>query len=144
MTNAPAETTAAEAPATLADRYGTRRSGRIDRRLGWIIALAAVVLGLAVVLFGGWQNSSQVSVHNIGFDIVDDQHATTRFEVTGPADVPIACSVEALSSAKATVGWRIIEIPVSGSRTNAVSADLVTTAPAVAANAVECWVVTAD
>nr|WP_251364432.1 MULTISPECIES: DUF4307 domain-containing protein [unclassified Leucobacter] len=124
----------------LADRYGTGRNKRIDRRVGWTIAVIAILAGLAVVLFGGWQQNNQVNMQNIGMDIIDDQTASARFSVTAPADAKVACSVEALNRAKATVGWQIIEVPTGQATNHKVTATIKTTGPAVSAAAHECWV----
>ncbi|WP_446428490.1 DUF4307 domain-containing protein [Leucobacter sp. 1207-22] len=125
----------------LADRYGAGRNKRIDRRVGWSIAAIAILAGLAVVFFGGWEKNNQINMQNIGMDIIDEQTVSARFSVTAPADVKVACSVEALNRAKATVGWKVVEIPTDQATNHKVSTELKTTGPAVSAAAHECWAV---
>ena len=128
----------------VADRYGASRSKRRDRRLGWTLASIAVVVGGVVIAFGGWQNST-TEFKNIGFTLQENTDetnaniATTRFEVTADAGVQVSCAVEALNTSKATIGWKIIDLPVIDTRSQVVSVDIVTLGPATAAHAKACW-----
>ncbi|MCW2289894.1 uncharacterized protein DUF4307 [Leucobacter luti] len=133
----------AESPSTqrLEDRYGTGRSRRFDRRFAWGAAGLLVIAGIAFLIFSGWQSANQVSVQDIGYTKQNDLVLDVKFEVTAPANTPVACAVEALNPAKATVGWKIVELPVTEKRTHVVTTRLVTTNPSTAATARACWVV---
>src|SRR5699024_6079973 len=50
----------------VADRYGAGRTKRFDRRFGWTVASLAVAVGLVVIAFGSWQQST-LEVKNISF-----------------------------------------------------------------------------
>ncbi len=132
------------ASATVADRYGASRSKRWDRRLGWTLASVAIVVGALVIAFGGWRQST-TEFQNIGFTLQNDasetsmHSATTRFEVNADPGVQVSCAVEALNTSKATVGWKIVDLPVIESRSQQVSVDIVTLGPATAAHAKACW-----
>ncbi|SJN10525.1 hypothetical protein FM113_09340 [Leucobacter sp. 7(1)] len=133
----------AESPSTqrLEDRYGTGRRRRLDRRFAWIVAIALLLAGLLFLLFSGWQNGSQVEVQDIGHTKQSELVLDVKFEVSAPPNTPVACAVEALNTAKATVGWKIVELPVTDARTHTVTTRLVTTNPATATTTRECWVV---
>lgn len=134
----------AAAPGTtqsLDDRYGTGRRRSIDRRFGWIAAGALVLAGVGYLLFSGWQSTNRVSWQDIGFTRVSDFALDVKFEVSAPPRTPVACAVEALNTTKATVGWKVVELPLTDEHTHAVTTRLITTNPATAATARECWVV---
>lgn len=129
---------------TVADRYGTRRAKRFDRRIGWIIAVVAALSGALVIAFGGWQQDT-LEVKNISFKLNNDEAAngvytaSTRFEVTTDPGVQVACAVEALNTSKATVAWKVIDLPVIETRSQDVTVSVVTVGPATAVNAKSCW-----
>jgi hypothetical protein len=82
-----------------------------------------------------------VSWQDIGYTKQDELNLDVKFEVSAPPNTPVACAVEALNKVKATVGWKIVELPVTEERTHTVTTRLVVTNPATAATARECWVV---
>ncbi|MFV0434789.1 MAG: DUF4307 domain-containing protein [Leucobacter sp.] len=125
---------------SLEDRYGTGRRNRIDRRFGWIVAGVLVAAAIGFLLFSDWQNANRVSWQDIGFTRDGEYAVNVKFEVSAPAQTGVACAVEAINTSKATVGWKIVELPVSDTLTHTVTARVVTTNPATAATARECWV----
>lgn len=132
------------ASATVADRYGASRSKRWDRRIGWSLASVAILVGLLVIVFGNWRQST-TEFKNIGFTLHNEvaagetYSANTRFEVTADPGVQVSCAVEALNTSKATVGWKIVDLPVVDGRSQTASVDIVTLGPATAAHAKACW-----
>ena len=131
----------ADAPQSLEDRYGSGRRKSFDRRFAWAAAGLLVAAGVGYLLFSGWQDANQVSVQDIGHTVNDDGTVDVKFEVTGPPNTPVACAVEAINKTKATVGWKIVELPVTDARTHTITANVITTNPATAATARACWVV---
>ncbi|GAA1326131.1 DUF4307 domain-containing protein [Leucobacter albus] len=129
---------------SVADRYGASRSKRWDRRVGWTLASVAIVVGVLVIAFGNWRQST-TEFQNIGFTLNNDSgdaeifSATTRFEVNAEPGARVSCAVEALNTSKATVGWKVVDLPVIDSRSQTVSVDIVTLGPATAAHAKACW-----
>lgn len=105
------------------------------------MAALLVAGGVCFLLFSGWQNTNRVSWQDIGYTKQDELNLDVKFEVSAPPNTPVACAVEALNTVKATVGWKIVELPVTEQRTHTVTTRLVTTNPATAATARECWVV---
>lgn len=128
---------------TLDERYGRSRQRGIDRRFAWIAGGLAVVAGIVILVWGGWQQTANVEFQDIGRTIVDDHRVDVRFEVTGPANTPVACAVEAQNPTKAIVGWKIVELPVSDARTHSVSTSVTTTNLATTGSVKSCWVVEA-
>nr|WP_280909629.1 DUF4307 domain-containing protein [Leucobacter exalbidus] len=102
---------------------------------------ALVLACIGFFFFSGWQTTSQIDWQDIGYTKKSELVLEARFEVTGPANTAVACAVEALNTSKATVGWKIIEIPPSDKFTHTISTKLVTTTPATAVTTRECWVV---
>ncbi|UTX53658.1 DUF4307 domain-containing protein [Leucobacter aridicollis] len=129
---------------TVADRYGASRSKRWDRRIGWSLASVAILVGLLVIAFGNWRQST-TEFQNIGFTLHNEGgpgdafSASTKFEVNADPGVAVSCAVEALNTSKATVGWKIVDLPVIDGRSQTVSVDIVTLGPATAAHAKACW-----
>lgn len=130
-----------DAAILLDDRYGRSRQRGIDRRVGWVLAGAALLTGLAVLLFGGWHTSSTLEFRDLSYEVIDAAHVTVDFEVTAPRGSEVACAVEALSPSFATVGWRILELPTSDQRTRRFSETLVTSYEATTGALRSCWLI---
>jgi hypothetical protein len=133
----PAAVTTAD---SLDDRYGGGRTRRIDKRVGWITAGALVLGGLAVLLFGGWQQGSDLEFKDLSYSIVDAHTVSIEAQVTAPADKTTLCVVEALSESYATVGWKLIELEPGDDRVRRFTSTVVTTAPATTGTLRECWI----
>lgn len=132
----------ADIPSTqrLEDRYGTGRRSRLDKRFAWATAAVLLLAGLAFLLFSGWQNGTEVEAQDIGHTKVTPLILDVKFEVSAPPNTPVACAVEALNTSKATVGWKVVELPVTDARTHTVTTRVVTTNPATATTTRACWV----
>ncbi|MBL3687766.1 DUF4307 domain-containing protein [Leucobacter zeae] len=126
---------------SLEERYGSTRRRRFDRRFAWAAVALLVAAGIAFLVFSGWQDQNRVSLQDIGYAEVEENVLDVKFEVHAPADTPVACAVEALNTSKATIGWKIVEVPASEQREHTVTTRLVTTGPATAATARSCWAV---
>lgn len=129
-------------PATdLEERYGTGSRLRIDKRIGVTLAVIMVGIGVAFLAFGGLPSpSTEVEYRDLAHEIVDDQHASLTYEVTGPANAQIACAVQALNPSYAPVGFRLVDLPVTDERTRTLTESLVTTNRATTITVEQCWV----
>ena len=123
----------------LEERYGRSRQRGIDRRIGWSVAVGALLLGVAFLLFSGWQNSNRVSYNVVHYEVVEATTVRVDFEVTAPAESTVACALEALSESRATVGWRIIEWSTGDQLTRRFNESLTTTYAATTGNVRSCW-----
>ncbi len=123
----------------LDERYG-RRTSRRRSRLGWI-ALGVVAVGATVAL--GWStvatSMSSVDVDATGYAVVDDHTVTVTFQVVAPRDATVACALEAQDEEHGIVGWRVIELPLEGGRTQAFTETIPTTAEATTGLVNSCW-----
>ncbi|MGK0716359.1 DUF4307 domain-containing protein [Leucobacter sp. W1153] len=127
-------------PGLIDERYGRRRQRGIDKRVGWILAGVALLTGLAVLLFGGWQDSSRVEFRDLAYSVESDREVSVSFEVTAPPRTELACALEALSPSFATVGWKVLELEPSPDRTRRFTDTLVTTSPATTGIVRSCWI----
>lgn len=130
-----------ETQRALESRYGSGQRRSFDRRFAYGIAGALVLAALGFFFFSGWQSTSQVSWQDIGYTKQSDRVLNVKFEVTAPEGASVSCAVEALNSAKATIGWKIVEIPPSDRITHTITTSVVVTNTPVAATARECWIV---
>lgn len=124
----------------LDERYGNSRKRGIDKRIGWSVAGIFVILGLTVVLFGGWQNASQIEFKVIDYRVDSDTTVTVSAQVSAPDQSQVNCAFEALSPSYAVVGWKVIELAPSQDYTRTVSTTLITTSPATTATVRTCWI----
>ena len=139
MPQSDAPSASAPAAQSLEDRYGTGRRARFDRRFAWIAAGLLVAAGIAFFVFSGWQQPNRVAFQDIGFTKQGDTSVDVKFQVTTEPNTPVACAVEALNTSKATVGWKIVELPVTEQQSHTVTTRLVVTNPATAVSVRDCW-----
>ncbi|WP_346728741.1 DUF4307 domain-containing protein [Leucobacter manosquensis] len=130
-----------DARQSLEDRYGTGRRASFDRRFAWTAAALLVAAGIAFLVFSGWQQPNRVAFQDIGYTKNGDTSLDMKFQVTTEPNTPVACAVEALNTSKATVGWKIVELPVTDQQSHTVTARVVVTNPATAASVRDCWVI---
>lgn len=98
------------------DRYGDIRSPR--RRWLWVVVSCLVAaVGVAWVLWAGLRAAQrEVRWSNVGYDVVDDTTVEVTFTVVKDPATTVACWVEALDSAFATVGLTTAEVGPSERR----------------------------
>ncbi|MBO1902315.1 DUF4307 domain-containing protein [Leucobacter weissii] len=129
----------ADRAASLDERYGRSRRRGVDRRLGWAVAGGALLLGLVVLLFGGWQHQSSLDFREVHYRVLDERTVAVDFEVTAAPGAAVACALEALSTSYSTVGWKVVELPLEDRRTRMFTDTLVTTYPATTGTVRSCW-----
>ncbi|MDI6023969.1 DUF4307 domain-containing protein [Leucobacter sp. UT-8R-CII-1-4] len=128
----------------LDERYGKGRKRTLDKRLGWVVGGAAVLTGLAFVLFGGWQQGSDLEFKDLHYSVNSETSVTVDVQVTAPADATVVCAVEALSTSHGTVGWKQITIPPGDERTRRFTSTMITTSPATTGRVRDCWELTGE
>ena len=103
---------AAPAPASpsLANRYGGQKrtlSGKAKR----IILVVSLVAGMAFMAWISTSNATDsVTFKDIGFSTPDATVAEVDFQVTKEPATAAKCSVKALDSKFAVVGWKVVDI----------------------------------
>ena len=122
------------------ERYGRSRNRRVDRIIIFS-TVGAVLAGVLVwALFGGWGgNAVSVSYKDLGFTIEAEQ-VTVRYQVSAPANSPVACALESLSESFASVAWRVVEIEPSDQITRSFSDTMRTIREPNSAYVVRCWI----
>lgn len=127
-------------PGTLEDRYGAGRARNVDKRFGYIAAGLLVAAGIVFLVFSGWNEKSTLEFRDIAHAMPDEQTVQVTFTVTAQPEVPVLCAVEALNTSFATVGWKIIDLPLSSERTRTITASVITTNPATTGRVNICWI----
>jgi hypothetical protein len=125
----------------LDSRYGRTRSN--SRRTKWIVGGtgAAFVAVFAVwLVWGGLLTPpASLDVTDVGHVIVDDSLVQVRYELNVAPGTATRCAVQALNSTFAIVGWNIVDIPASDTRTRTLETDVRTTELGVTGLIYRCW-----
>lgn len=125
--------------ALLDERYGRGRKRSFDRRFAWGAGGVLVAAGLAFVLFGGWQQGSDLEFKDLHYSVESGRSVEVDVQVTAAADAQIVCAIEALSESHGTVGWKLVTLPAGEERTRRFTTTLVTTSPATTGRVRDCW-----
>ncbi|GLJ79422.1 DUF4307 domain-containing protein [Microbacterium imperiale] len=124
----------------LDNRYGRTR----DRRSRRIAIASAGVVGAALLALVAWTTVSSalgsVDTDATGFEVVDEHEVVVSFQVSGAADKPLACALEAQDTEHGVVGWRIVEYPADGGLRRAFTETIPTTALATNGLVTSCWI----
>ena len=127
--------------ANLDARYG--RGARFSRRQRWFAASVAVAFGVAIVAWVVWAgllgDAATFVASDTGHVIVNDALVTVKFDLTVEPGTKMGCAVEALDESFTVVGWKLIDLPASTSRTRSFSVDVRTTEQAVTGLIYRCW-----
>ncbi|BCW66192.1 hypothetical protein NicSoilB4_09550 [Arthrobacter sp. NicSoilB4] len=137
----------AAASPSLANRYGGQKrslSGKAKR----IILVVAIAAGMAFMAWISTSNATEsVTFKDIGYSTPDATLAEIDFQVTKEPATTAKCSVKALDSKFAVVGWKVVEIPPNaadagsdGGRTTAHRTTLRTESQAVSGVVDSCWI----
>lgn len=102
--------------ARLEDRYGHGPRGRRRGRLAAVVAAAVlIVAGVVWALltgFGGAGNATELQT--TGYVIESDSVVTVGWLVTGEADHPLVCAIEAQDPSGSVLGLVEVRVPVTG------------------------------
>lgn len=124
----------------LDDRYGRRSSAR-RRGWVWVVVAAALVAGVAVVVWMAYANpTSAVDAEASGFTIHGSHSVSLTYQVTGPADADIACVLEADDTQHGIVGWRVVQFRSESTQTAVRTQVIPTVAEATTGLVNTCWV----
>jgi hypothetical protein len=118
--------TAESTTARLDARYGRSPDRRRRRR----------VLGV-VAAFDG--DGSELEARDTGYQITDDRSVEVQYTVSTDPGTPVRCAVQALNNVQAIVGWKVVDLPATGSRSTTYTTSLATTERAVTGLIYRCW-----
>lgn len=140
---------AAPAPVSpsLANRYGGQKP-TLSRRAKRTVLVLALVAGMAFMAWVATSNATaSVTSKDIGYSTPDATLAEVDFQVTKEPATAAKCSVKALDSKFAVVGWKVVDIApnaadagTDGGRTTAHRATVRTESQAVSGLVDSCWI----
>lgn len=128
-------------PTDLDSRYGrTRQSTKRTRIIGWSAAGAfAVVFAAWLIWAGVLAPAGQLDSRDVGHQIVDDTLVDVSYEVTVDPGTEVSCAIQAMNSSFSVVGWKIVDLPSSDSRTRVLTDSVRTSELAATGLIYRCW-----
>lgn len=122
-------------------RYG--RTPGSARRTRWIVGITA---GAFVVVFGAWLvwggllgAPAELEVEDTGHSVVSDSLVQVRYQLTVEPGASVDCAVQALNSTFGIVGWKLITVAPSETRTRSLVEEVRTTELSVTGLIYRCW-----
>jgi hypothetical protein len=114
-----------------------------------VIATSALAAGLALA-FAGWLvwigvasgsvgGQSAFESNDTGYTIVSDHEVTVTWDFTVNPGTTARCAVQALSPTFSIIGWKVVEVPASDTRTRQLTETLRTTERAASGLIYRCW-----
>jgi hypothetical protein len=129
----------------LDSRYGrTPARSRRTRTIAIAAAAAVVVVVVSwVVWVGLFSPSASLDSRDLGYSEIAGENGgeaiEVRYEVTADAGASVSCALQALSHDFAIVGWKVVELPPSDTRTRQFREVVRTSEPAVTGLIYTCW-----
>lgn len=136
-----ARASGARADATLDARYGrTPNRARRDRVILWTGGIVGGLVVLAWLVWAGLGGAwASLSYTDAGHRIHDAYSADVMFRVTTDPGNEVSCAVQVLNERKATVGWRIVELPASEVHSRLITETVRTSELGVSGLIYRCW-----
>ena len=128
--------------ANLDRRYG-RTPGRRRRAIVVAAAVGAAVLASAVawvVWVGLFAPDTSIDYQDVGYRHVDATTVAVTEQISVDPGTPIRCSFEGRDEKFAIVGWKVVDIPASETRTFRHTERIRVSQPAVNGTVGACWV----
>ena len=125
----------------LDERYGrTRATSRGRRVIGVAVAsVFALVLGAWVVWAALDGESASLEFRDVAHEIVDDRTVEVTWQVTAEPGAEVSCVVKAMNEGFSDVGWKVVHLPASETRTRVFTEQVRTTELAVTGLIYRCW-----
>ncbi|QRZ61236.1 DUF4307 domain-containing protein [Rothia sp. ZJ932] len=127
----------------LSDRYGQKSARKPLPTRFWAILSAVLIAG--AVVWGIWVQTAQSAAapefKNTGYELTSGDEVSVSFEIVKDPSTTAVCTLQALNTASAPVGWDEVTIGPSenGERVTAHTAHLFITSPAHTAVVEACW-----
>jgi hypothetical protein len=128
----------------LNERYG-RTANRRRRTLVFAIALGgsiAVVFAAWAIWVGLFQPTAAVEYVDVGNVAVSSNKIQVKWELSVNTGTVTSCAVQALDANFGIVGWKIVSLPASSTRSRTLSTVVQTAQPALSGNIYQCWLTT--
>ncbi|QPZ39548.1 DUF4307 domain-containing protein [Paramicrobacterium chengjingii] len=133
---------AASAPSQRLDaRYGNSRASRIRLRvLLWSLgAFIVVVFGAWVLWAGLLAPAANVNAVDVAHTVVDEHTVDVTYQLTVAPGTAAMCAIQAQDNQHSIVGWKIVELPASDTRTRELTESVRTVDTAVTGLIYRCW-----
>jgi Domain of unknown function (DUF4307) len=125
------------------------RYGRTVNRRRRNLIFAGSFGGAIIVVFAAWaiwvglfQPSVGVEYVDVGNVAVASNKIQVRWELSVDTGRATECAVQALDQNFGIVGWKIVSIPASSTRSRTLTSVVQTAQPAVSGNIYQCWLAT--
>jgi hypothetical protein len=125
------------------------RYGRTVNRRRRNIIFAVCFGGAIVIVFGAWaiwvglfQPSAAVEFTDVGNSAVASNKIQVRWELSVNTGTKTECAIQALDQNFGIVGWKIVTLPPSNTRSRTFTSVVQTAQPAVSGNIYQCWLAT--
>ena len=122
------------------------RYGRTPRRRRRNLIFAVALGGVIVVVFAAWaiwvglfQPTAAVEYVDVGNVAVSSNQIQVRWEVSVNTGTATECAIQALDQNFGIVGWKIVSLPASATRSRTFTSVVRTAQPAVSGNIYRCW-----
>lgn len=137
----PAAATDAPTPDRVDARYGrTPSNQRRDRLILWVGGITGGLIVLAWLVWAGLGGAwAALQYTDAGHRIHDEFSATVTFRVTTDPSNDVSCAVQVLNERKATVGWKIVDLPPTSSHSRLISETVRTSELGVSGLIYRCW-----
>lgn len=128
-------------PSRVDARYGrTPSRARQDRLILWTGGIVGGLVVLAWLVWAGLGGAwASLQYTDAGHRIHDEFSATVTFRVTTDPGNDVSCAVQVLNERKATVGWKIIDLPPTTSHSRLISETVRTSELGVSGLIYRCW-----
>ena len=125
------------------------RYGRTANRRRRNVIVASAFGGAIVVVFAAWaiwvglfQPTAAVEYVDVGNVAVASNEIQVRWEVSVDTGRATECAIQALDQNFGIVGWKIVTLPASATRSRTLTTVVRTAQPAVSGNVYQCWIAT--
>ncbi len=142
MTDRQDASAAASSPSQrLDERYGNTRTSRVRLKVTlWALAAFITVVFVAWVVWAGLLvPGAQLEAKDIAHTIVDEQTVEITYQITVDHDTTTMCALQAQDEQHSIVGWKIVTIPASETRTTQYTDTVRTVDEATTGLIYRCW-----
>ncbi len=124
---------------TLQERYGVRNSPQ-KRRWALVGTVVVAVGFIATVIWVAFAfvSSQSIKTNTLSYTHISGSEISVTFSVNAAPGTPLDCSLEALNSVRAQVGYKVVHIPAQSERLTTHSATITTQGSAVSGVVRKC------
>ncbi|SHW79133.1 Uncharacterised protein [Mycobacteroides abscessus subsp. abscessus] len=124
---------------TLQERYGVRNSP--EKRRWALVGTVVIAVGfVATVIWVAFAfiSSQAIKTNTLSYSHINDSRVSVTFSVNATPGTALDCSLEALNSVRAQVGYTVVHIPPQTNRLSTHTAEITTQGSAVSGVVRKC------